>query len=480
MANKSLEELYPDTYKPVCSTIDSYAQKLLFVTGRFGDSLESWGDQFDSWMTEQTQFISDALSKCDEWLETLDKMVQTNYVPDLVKPEFINDVYLKNPALRRYMGEYLYWQTWEALNSANSGVEGSIFAFYDTYKKWIKSIVLSYLDTLDFNGVNAYVERVVIYGLIPYLYKKFIPMPILPSYLYPQVTTRSQWKGNEVGLMIRPENYRAPVYAMPDPSDPMYLVFKNTQDLSVLTKPLLNESIYRPAESYWKSNWRDYNLPIINGTKVGYINENGLPIPGAFFHHIDDSTAHQGPTSSNFNNHLIKMEASFPSINNKGEMTENVPWSEWVTYKEANKGVQSAFNIPFDSSSDKFFKLPELENINPMFKRTSSPSVDDWAVIDIIYEFQMLLASTDGVCISHSGLRKSWEGLLKNLGFQKYAEKYSVDLNQMWTHIANDRLNNDPVIFGTSIVEWLLSPLYVLETQLNAKTSQIRSIVSGW
>lgn len=481
MADTVLENLYPDTYGPICDLIDTGADPLMFMIGSTPDKLDAWSNSFNSWIKEQTKFIEVALKKLEDWIKMVDKLASSNFVPDLINPEFINGFYLKNPALRRYSGEAMYWQMWEVLQSANNGVEGMAQNFKDTYKKWLKQMILSYIDNINFRDINSFVQKLVIYGIIPWLHVKIIPGSWLPSWIYPQVTTISKFKTEQStqGKKPRPANWIAPVLAMPDPTDPNYELFETTRDLSVLKKPLINAAIYNKGRAYWSSNWREFNIPAINGSRIGYINKYGIPVLGPFFDKLasESSGGRQGPRLLKQMNHRISYESAYPQIDSKGQMTGSMPWSQIELDKNTHKG---AFNIPFDGSSSKSFDIPRLSNMNPMFKLSKQPPANNWAIIDFLYEIQMLMVSTKGVCNSYVNYKKRWEDLLKGLGFEEYMNTFGITSDYMWNHISDDALNDDPTKFGTSIINHLLKPLYVLEDQLNSKINYLRSSIQSW
>jgi hypothetical protein len=230
-----------------------------------------------------------------------------------------------------------------------------------------------------------------------------------------------------------PPYYRMPVMPEGNIDDPGYSNFLVTGNIAFLQWPLVNETEYRAAEKYWTSNWRTYDNPLINGVFFPDI------LPGEYGPHWDAPLYHR-----------TSYESAFPTF-------------------DPDTGIVDTMNP---------YRVDGVLNTSPAPPSSDVPKKSKWSVMDICYEMQEIVFTVDSFCENAPEMKAKWLDTLRLLGIGQYMTNHGVDATYMWDHSADYKINSDPVVFGTEIVQMIFGPMKELQDEYNAKIAELQALIN--
>lgn len=451
----SLEALQGGLFESSCDQISTLFDILNTFAGTLIEGPKSLGETIQRALVLLQQTLQGLIAQVEIFIAEIDKLLTIDEF-EVFDPIYL-DWYTNSPYIRRILGEFVYWQTWEALKLVESLPEIAQLNLLDLFKRTICDAVKNFISKIEFEGVDT-VLKIINNTLIPVLYNKSLGNPFfLIPWLYPQVTTRSVFKVPDrdgIGTEVHSSQFRLPIFAIPDPDDLGLSDFLSSGKLSDLQLPLINQTVYDESKRYWISNWRSINTPAINGDRIGAVNQLGIPIRvGPFFPSIDDGK--EGPTLSDQVNHRLSIISAFAEFDELTGVTFNMkPWTVAAPPDPLNPSAPTQVPDP-----DAPFQVP--------------PDFSSWAFIDVLYEMHMVVTSVDGVCRDAPIIIAKWAEILEVLGIAKFIEDLNIDEEYLNRHQATFRINNDPVVFGTKILEAFGAPAIALQLNLNASIQRL-------
>jgi len=357
----------------------------------------------------------------------------------------VDEAYLNwfsnSPYIRRIMGEYTFHATYETLRLVDANVAPSA----DALRKALidqaiaaTQALLAGMDQISFDAIIDILNR----NLIPVLFEKSIAVP-LPDYMYPQVTTNSRFRipgdaiepAGSIGVETSIPTYVSPEFPIPDPTDTGLDDFLASGDLQDLTKPLANQASYTRARAYWTSNWRPFNIPGINGSRVGIQFST-------FFPEIDEGE--YGPTLTTPLNHRTGHVSAFAVTDNFGVTLRMEAWRDLDTGE-----------------------------LNPNAPTDNAPAAERWSFMDLLYELHEIVLSIDGVCTDAPSIIEKWTELLTVLGISQFIDDNSINAQYMNDHMPTWRINQSAVLFGSNIVQAFGAAAIAAQDRLAAKIIEV-------